>query len=384
MWLSWNIWEDIFHWGKNILESNNEFCKEFSAYYEINDKSKWIQASFFGGQMNMLNILIDKFNEFMINDTKYIHYRHLPIAAEESYLTKIINDNNKTNEYNILCKYYAINFFEEFKKYLNIENIYEYEQKFPDVFIVQKYAGHLKQKRHSAAITQTEEDLKKFLDNCFPNIPKNRYSFDKIYCFNLYTSKNRYQFMKDQFDKINLDVEFVRAYPINIPNKFFSEIAFDNLPIPGNHLLYTADMYNTIKKSLDNNYEHILIFEDNVKIDIVNFINMINHIPNDYDILRIVYLDELNDKKIIDDENTQIINDYFCINNKISFWGTQVFSLSRKGMEYFINYIDNKLCQADLPVYDMGQIHDNKLINYYCYNKVGEHNKEFKTTMKTQ
>ena len=379
MWLSWNIWEDIFHWGKNILESNNEFCKEFSAYYEINDKSKWIQASFFAGKISMLNKLIDKFDEFMINDTKYVHYRHMPPAAEESYLTKIVNDNFISNEFNITCKYYAINFFDEFKKYLNIESINEYEEKFPNVFIVQKYASHLKKKRHAVSVKQTEDELKKYINNCYPYHPRNKYGFDKIYCFNLYTSNERYEFMKNQFDKLNLEVNFIRSFSINTPNTYFSNQAFDGLPTPGAILDYVTKLYSIIKESLLKNYDHILIFEDDVIIDNDKFLEMINFIPSDYDIIRFGFT---KDDNLLNPENANIYNNYFCINKYVNYWGVFTVALSRKGMEYFVNYIDNKLCQADLPFFDVNMINNNNLVNYYCYANIFTHNYEFHTTMK--
>lgn len=117
--------------------------------------------------------------------------------------------------------------------------------------------------------------------------------FDKIYCINLYTNPERYENAKKIFENLNMNVEFYRTNPSKYGGQ---QGCFES------HI-------NIIKDAAKNNYDNIIIFEDDIvpnnidqkKVDIIiNFIK-----KNKYDIFYLGICPDLfiNDSKIIDRKN---------------------------------------------------------------------------------
>jgi len=78
-------------------------------------------------------------------------------------------------------------------------------------------------------------------------------TFDKIYCINLDTRPERWDYCKKEFAKYNM-VELVERYPAVSFKK-------DKLAIKG----ITTSHINVIKLAKQNNYKNVLIFEDDVQ-----------------------------------------------------------------------------------------------------------------------
>lgn len=80
--------------------------------------------------------------------------------------------------------------------------------------------------------------------------------FDKVYCINLIRRPDRRQKCEEQFNRINLDVEFFSAIDkVNITN---------NSNITDGQLACLSSHYNVIKRAKKKNYSKILVLEDDV------------------------------------------------------------------------------------------------------------------------
>jgi glycosyl transferase family 25 len=100
--------------------------------------------------------------------------------------------------------------------------------------------------------------------------------FDKIFCINLDRRPDRKKKASDQFEKLELNVEFFSAIDklqIQNPSR-----------IPDGPFACACSHYNVIQKAKKNNYKNILIFEDDV-ILADNFLDIfdqnISSIPKD-------------------------------------------------------------------------------------------------------
>ncbi len=72
----------------------------------------------------------------------------------------------------------------------------------------------------------------------------------KIYCINLYERKDRYKFMKNEFNKYNLKVHFIRNYKHKLGGRYG---CFDS------HI-------QCLKNAKKHNLDMCLIFEDDIKL----------------------------------------------------------------------------------------------------------------------
>lgn len=186
--------------------------------------------------------------------------------------------------------------------------------------------------------------------------------FDKIYLINLVENKNRLNDMYDQFRYLGIknDVELFQTclHPhINVISKSLSNNNCGNFNSP-NAFNCTREHYTIIKRAYINNLNSIMIIEDDCqflnKIDILQ--NYFDNLPYDWDILRINCLRGSTEE------------DYF--NNKsslwekqfIGIWGTGCYALSRKGMKYILDSLDNYYEPIDCPLFNYNK---DKNINQY-------------------
>jgi GR25 family glycosyltransferase involved in LPS biosynthesis len=102
----------------------------------------------------------------------------------------------------------------------------------------------------------------------------------------------------------------------------------------------------------------ILIFEDDILFNKISVLkNIIDNIPNDYDVLK--FYNSIYDKKNV------IVNNVFfqLIDNPDKYCNsTLCYALSRKGMEAVINEYESNLVAADIA---LNNITSNKDIKFY-------------------
>lgn len=106
--------------------------------------------------------------------------------------------------------------------------------------------------------------------------------FSKIYCINLDRRPDRWKESLNEFKKLNITVERVSA-------------------IDGGVSGLTLTNYNILKEAILNNYNNILILEDDVMF-IDNFYEKFNakieYLPNDWDLLYLGGCNEISSKNI--------------------------------------------------------------------------------------
>lgn len=119
--------------------------------------------------------------------------------------------------------------------------------------------------------------------------------------------------------------------------------------------------YNIVKSSYDLGYERVLILEDDILFmkDTDKFIEYLNNMPADYDILQ--FGGFTTDPKWTEYKNSS--DELWLKHRDVGIWNCSMYALSRKGMEYFIVFMDKIFCVADMPLYK-APIND-KIINTY-------------------
>lgn len=199
--------------------------------------------------------------------------------------------------------------------------------------------------------------------------------FDKIYCLHCVEDTKRYNNMINQFNHIGLDVtiwETCRQPHMDIIfNGFLLSQNIESFNKP-NEYNCTREHYTIIKTAYLNGYENILIFEDDIYLlnDKELFNKFIDNIPEDYDIIRL--------GGSCDYEHQELVNLYKNENiywTKLEFglWGTFGYGLSRKGMKYYIDYIDNIMCSADTPLFVNTNIYPKYGQCKYKYNELNHY-----------
>jgi GR25 family glycosyltransferase involved in LPS biosynthesis len=117
------------------------------------------------------------------------------------------------------------------------------------------------------------------ISNDFKNIRINDY-FDKIFCINLKRRTDRLFQSMNELDKHGIYIEREEAVDGN-------EIESKNEWMSSSRIACCLSHMNILKKMIENNWEKVLIFEDDIKLSDnfkLDFLNKINNVP-DYDIL---------------------------------------------------------------------------------------------------
>lgn len=181
-------------------------------------------------------------------------------------------------------------------------------------------------------------------------------SFNKIWCLHCIEDKDRYETSIKEFKKVNIynKVEYrltTKHQSINLLSSYNkTEPGWNSISNDSNYHC-TREHYTMIKIAYELNYDYILIFEDDVKLlNKKNWDLFMNNIPDDFDLIRYSCIIDFPCPE-------EYINNYY--NNilysklKYNIWSTGAYALSRKGMKYYIDYINNLhyTCNADIPFF---------------------------------
>ena len=208
--------------------------------------------------------------------------------------------------------------------------------------------------------------------------------FDKIYCLHIAERPDRFESSKNEFIKIGIfdDVE----YWWTCHHPYTKEI-YECLVSNGHFRTYdcyspnaynvSRNWYEIVKTSYLRGYEHILCIEDDIKFNISkdDFDTFMKRIPNDYDILRLGYIDTY--KAFVNNSECFYIQDY---SNFI--YGTMMFALNRKGMKYYIDYMDEHFGGSDFPVACVDYIKLKGITNYFASKNF--YDLDYTNTMKSE
>lgn len=195
--------------------------------------------------------------------------------------------------------------------------------------------------------------------------------FEKIYCLHILDAKERYGSVINECNKIELENEVNFWYtckkPINLTignnieslyTSYYNEKAKKNEYTYGAVFDCAYNHYSIIKQAYMRGINSILIFEDDILFNNTNILkNIINNMPNDYDVLK--FHNQFCDRK-----NIIVNNSFFqLIDNPDKYYhSTLCYALSRKGMEAVINEYESNLVAADIV---LNNITSNKDIKFY-------------------
>lgn len=204
------------------------------------------------------------------------------------------------------------------------------------------------------------------------NIKKQNIEIDKVYVIhcaeNVKRLKNiEFQQKTNKWLNDKLEIWWTCYHPFS--NIMANAMLLSNMSrylSNGNELNLVREFYTIIKTSYLRNYNYICIFEDDFSLINENLFNQfINTLPYDFDLIQLSLQGTKKQYNL-----NKLINDYI---NKGILWEEKTFGawsnngilLSRKGMEYYINSIDNELQAADIPM------HESKNDNPY-YGKLNQ------------
>ena len=183
--------------------------------------------------------------------------------------------------------------------------------------------------------------------------------FELCYVLNLSDRKDRRDNMELQFKQMGLDdIEtstWLRYhYTTKFPYNALIAEAFNKSQMgrftKANEYDCARSHYSMVKECYDRGFKHILIMEDDIKFlkDNQTFCNYLNNIPNDYDLLQFGgFTTDPNAKSILQKSDKS----YWITHNKIPVWNASMYALSRRGMEFYIAFMNKFFWVADGPLY---------------------------------
>ena len=196
--------------------------------------------------------------------------------------------------------------------------------------------------------------------------------FDICYVLNLSHRQDRRDNMEKQFSLMNFDdintspwlrYHFTTSFPYNnIIADTFNKTKRGGFT-KANEYDCSRNHYAIVKECYDRGFNNILVMEDDIKFykDQNLFLDFINNIPNDYDILQFGgFTTDPNAKYILNKWNNK---EYWVKHKNVLFWNASMYALSRKGMSYYIAFMNKFFWVADGPLYKAPL--NDKIVNTY-------------------
>ena len=203
----------------------------------------------------------------------------------------------------------------------------------------------------------------------FENLQK---KFQHIFMLNLSTrGDRRYKMIQQLFDfglpnnfrQSDLDIR--TTVPFKKYNTIMMHVLNQNklgrLTKP-NEYDCTHNHYSMVKQAYDQGYQYCLVLEDDILFikDKKIWEKYLDNIPSDFDILQ--FGGFTADERVVEDVLNHK-NEYWVKHPHVGIWTTSMYALSRKGMEYYLEFIDKFFWVADGPLYRASM--DNPELNTY-------------------
>lgn len=183
--------------------------------------------------------------------------------------------------------------------------------------------------------------------------------FDNIWCLHCVEDLDRYENTLKQFSKVSILEKIQYSIASKYPDVGLKNNTINGVPkytqIKSDALYHcTREHYNMINISYNKGHNHILIFEDDCQIINKNYFDILmNNIPDDFDIIlyKYMFINSPNNISIMKENYEKFKNGIYYILTNNCYWFTGSYALSRRGMEYYMNYVkEHKFgCVADLP-----------------------------------
>jgi len=223
---------------------------------------------------------------------------------------------------------------------------------------------------------------------------------DKIFIINLKSRDDRLKNMSSLVDTLNINKNKIKVFEAIVGNELKDDEIKNILSISSLDTLYNKSInhkdirtkgaigcylshYKIWEKIIKENLENVLIFEDNLAldIDVKEFEDYVNSIPQDYDTAFLywfsLWFDPLNNPK----KNT-IINNYWNKYNSINVWGSGSYLLSRKGAEKLVKNAFPICYRIDAYINILNNV-DTSFIRYIAKESLFKQN-NFQTDIKIE
>lgn len=198
--------------------------------------------------------------------------------------------------------------------------------------------------------------------------------FQHIFMLNLSTRGDRRQKMIQQLFDFGLpnnfrqsDLDIRTTVPFKKYNTIMMHVLNQNklgrLTKP-NEYDCTHNHYSMVKQAYDQGYQYCLVLEDDILFieDKKLWEKYLDNIPNDFDILQ--FGGFTTDNRVVE----EVLNhkdEYWVKHPNVPIWNASMYALSRKGMEYYLEFIDKFFWVADGPLY-RAPIDNPELNTYIC------------------
>ena len=209
------------------------------------------------------------------------------------------------------------------------------------------------------------------------NIPKLKETllrqFDKIYILTMSNRSDRRELIEKELTAMQIDLpdetNFIRYYyGTTFPYNNIIADAFNNTGkgrfTKPNEYDCARNHYAMIKICYDLGYEHCMILEDDILFlnNADKLADYFNELPNNYDIVQFGgFTADPYIKQYTNTENKWVKH------KKTGVWTTAGYAMSRRGMEYFLAFMDGvSFWVADGPLYKAPL--NDKIINVYLSN----------------
>lgn len=209
--------------------------------------------------------------------------------------------------------------------------------------------------------------------------------FDKCYCLHLTEATERYKNIKNEFERLGISEQIeiwwtvIRPISNEIGNYLTSlhTQGYDDWTTQFNKNTYGAifnisfEFYTIIKQAYLRGFNSILLMEDDLKFnDDIDLEKIFSNLPDDWDVIRFGYHPKHN--KLMENDIDYInAEKYDLLKKEWAFPTNNMFALNRKGMEFYINYMDEKFEVADYPLKYMFEPENQK------FNKDGKPIKQY-------
>ena len=201
--------------------------------------------------------------------------------------------------------------------------------------------------------------------------------FQHIFLLNLSTRNDRLDLMIKQLKDFGLpenfrqsDLDIRYTVPFKKYNSIMMHVLNQNklgkLTKP-NEYDCTHNHYSMIKQAYDKGYDYCLIMEDDIRFysnkDVWE--DYLEYIPKDFDIIQFGgFTADPNIRKYLIDYKE--MRPMWFKHPDVPVWNASMYALSRKGMEYYIEFIDKFFWVADGPLYSAAR--DRQDLNTYLCN----------------
>jgi len=190
--------------------------------------------------------------------------------------------------------------------------------------------------------------------------------FKHIYVLTLSSRPDRYEHIKNQLECMGIGIDevtvhYATPFPYNdIIAETFNKTGKGKFSKP-NEYDCARNHYGIVREAFDRGFENVLILEDDIEFlnNDVEWNRALTTIPSDFDIIQFggfAYQPEV--KKYVTKYNVNYVK-----HRDVGIWNCSMYALSRRGMEFYLAFMNKFFWVADGPLYK-APIND-KIVNTY-------------------